>query len=200
MRAQPAAIALAALLLLAGCVATPPPGPSADEVEAFNERMLDLTWKGTGLSGERPVVNRTEALVMNEWIDATFACMSQSGIGDFSLSYGPDQGYALFGSDGGGVSAADQLAFYECAAARSVLVTDELLSNAQLDYIYDYYLRSLVPCMVMNGFRPTMAPTRIEFHAIAGQWSPYYSVDVGLSGVQYEQIESVCGAERPELY
>ena len=76
----------------------------------------------------------------------------------------------------------------------------EVLTDDQLNYIYDYYKKTLVPCMIMNGFTPTTAPTRTEFLALAGQWSPYYSVDVGLGPVQYEQVERVCGPERPELY
>jgi len=192
---------VAMALLLAGCVAVPPPGPSEAEIAEYNAELLDLTWAATGLEGvvDRPATGSGRPLQSAAWFDATFACMSAQGIGNLAITSSSESGFELYGA---WTDADDQLAFYRCAAANPIDPAGslEVLTDDQLDYIYDYYLQSLVPCMVLNGFAPTSAPTRVEFHALAGQWSPYYSVDVGLGRVQYEEIESICGAERPLLY
>jgi hypothetical protein len=54
--------------------------------------------------------------------------------------------------------------------------------------------------MVMKGFTPSSAPSRLEFHELTGHWSPYYAVDAGLTPQQYDEIELSCGPERPRLY
>ena len=199
-----AAVALVALTL-SGCVAAPPPGPSGDELAAFNQHLLDETWANTGLEGvaERPEVSPGAALEESEWSASMAGCMAAGGIPSFGTNYSSDIGF-VFVPVGGSpeASTAVQLLFYDCVARHPMIPggTFEVLSDEQLDYIYDYYKKTLVPCMIMNGFRPTTAPTRVEFLAIAGQWSPYYSVDVGISSAQYEDIERICGPERPEVY
>jgi len=199
-----AAVALVALSL-SGCVAEPPPGPSGDDVTAFNQRLLDETWANTGLEGiaERPEVSPGAALDESEWSTSMAACMNDGGVTSFGTGYSPDTGFEFVPVNGSqDVSTAVQLLFYDCIARHPMIPSGlfEVLSDEQLNYIYDYYKKTLVPCMIMNGFTPTTAPTRVEFLAIAGQWSPYYSVDVGISGTQYEDIERICGPERPELY
>ena len=197
------AVAVVGVLALAGCVVVPPPGPTDAAVAEYNAVMLDKSWANTGLDGavQRPAAGSGAPLPRLEWFDATFACMANSGIGGLSVGYTSADGYTLYGNNGPtDFEPNQQLAFYRCAAEHPVNPEAELLTDDQLNYIYDYYLQALVPCMVLNGFPPSTAPTRVEFFALAGQWSPYYSVDVGLSGIQYEEIEQTCGPERPQLY
>ena len=199
-----AAVALVALSL-SGCVAEPPPGPSDEDVAAFNQRLLDETWANTGLEGraERPEVSQGAALDEDEWSTSMAACMADGGIPSFGTSYSAEAGFEFVAANGSqDVTDAVQLQFYDCIARHPMIPGGfyEVLTDDQLNYIYDYYKKTLVPCMIMNGFTPTTAPTRVEFLAIAGQWSPYYSVDVGISSAQYEDIERICGPERPELY
>lgn len=201
MRVRIAAVALVALSL-SGCVAEPPPGPSPDAISAHRAEILEKTWANTGLTGEAPTAETQVASTEMEWIEAISGCLAEGGVMASGWSFGSDEGYALLEQSGGGVDdPAAQRVFYVCVATYAAPnETDAVLSDAQLNYIYDYYVSTLVPCMIMNGFTPTTAPTRVEFLALAGQWNPYYSVDVGLGPVQYEQIERICGAERPELY
>lgn len=195
---------MAGALLLSGCVpiAQPPAGPDDSEMAAINERMLDATWRITGLTGGPPAVEAGPATGANEWGQVVFSCMQQAGFTIQGFEYSLEGGAALGATSGDAVNdSPTQRAFYVCVAENPYASDrrDEVLSNEQLDYIYDYYLSWVVPCMVMNGFTPSSAPSREEFHTVAGQWSPYYSVDVGLSSVQYEHLEALCGAERPSL-
>jgi hypothetical protein len=202
MSARLAAV-IAAAFVLSGCVAVPPPGPSESEIAAVQQNALVQTWARTGLPGSPPLVEPGPALDIDAWGQAVFECVTRQGFELQSFEWSTDDGAALIADSGGAVDdPAMQRAFYECIAAnpREFDERDMVLTDAQLDYIYDYYLKSLVPCMVLNGFTPSTAPTRVEFLAIAGQWSPYYSVDVGISTVQYEQLEQTCGPERPQLY
>ncbi len=199
------AVALLSVLALAGCVAAPPPGPSDSDLAAFNEHLLDETWARTGLAdtAERPDVSDGAALDEGEWSDALADCMVDGGITSFGTSYSPDLGFSYIPADGTTeVAAEDKLLFYACVARHPMVPGGyfEALTDEQLDYVYDYYQTTLVPCMILNGFAPTAAPSRVEFHAIAGQWNPYYAVDVGLGGEQYEEIQRTCGPERPQLY
>jgi hypothetical protein len=188
-------------LVLCGCVASPPAGLSENELAQHRARILANTWANTGLPGEQPGVESHTASTSEEWLASMAECIGAIGLGASSWGYSTSEGYVLGTASGGDVDDPEALReFYVCAASYGPPQSfEELRSNAQLDYIYDYYQKSLVPCMIMNGFRPEAAPTRVEFHAIAGQWSPYYSVDVGLSAVQYEELEGICGAEIPSL-
>ena len=199
-----AAVALVALTLC-GCVAEPPPGMSEADLADFNEGVLDKTWQRTGLDGaeERPEAGEGDPLSEQDWYTAMGECMNDGGVASFGTSYSPATGFEYV--DGSGLQRANdavQLLFYGCVARHPMIPGDNIvpLTDEQLDYIYDYYQRSLVPCMIMNGYTPSAAPTRVEFRAIAGQWSPYYSVDVGITGTQFDEIVRICGPERPELY
>jgi hypothetical protein len=210
MTARAAAFIAAAFVLcggfLSGCVAVPPPQPSDDDaIAAFNESMLSMTWQNTGLDTitERPRFQQGPALEQSPWLDATFACMTEQGLGNYGLGFSPGSGFELYGPDSSTAQdPSDLLAFYTCVAANA-LVPDEgfsALSDEQLDYIYDYYQDWLVPCVIMQGYHFTDVPSRIEFRALGGQWRPFYSVDISISGADYEELERLCGAERPQLY
>lgn len=197
------AVVIVAVIGLCGCVAVPPPGPSESEMAAVRQHSLEQTWARTGLPGSPPAVEAGPVLARDVWGQAVYDCVAQQGFELQGFEWSSDSGAALVNGSGGTVDDSEmQRAFYECIAANPQVFDerDMVLTDAQLDYIYDYYLKSLVPCMVINGFTPSTAPTRQEFLALAGQWSPYYSVDVGLSPIQFEQIEQTCGPERPQLY
>ena len=196
-------LVLAAVLVLTGCVAVPPPGPSDDEIAATQQHFLDKTWASTGLGGDQPVVEAAPPVASDVWAETLFTCVRQLGFQPEGVQYSLESGAELLSGNSEPVDDPDlQRAFYQCVAANP-RIPDERerpLSEEQLDFIYDYYQSWLVPCMIMNGFTPSAAPTRVEFHALAGQWNPYYAVDVGLGGVEYEELERICGAERPQLY
>lgn len=190
-------------LSLSGCVAEPPPGPSDAEVAAMREHELDQTWARTGLAGDRPAVEAGSPVDSEAWGQAIYDCVQQRGFVMQAMEWSTDSGAAVATNSGDTVDDPElQRAFYECVAAtpRAFDERDLVLTDAQLDYIYDYYETWLVPCVILQGYRFTDVPTRVEFHSLAGQWSPFYSVDISISGADYEQLERACGAEQPVLY
>ena len=199
-----AAALVAAALVLSGCAAVAPPGPTDLEVAEYNERMVQNTWISTGITEifARPDVEQGAALSIDDWFNAVFACLSANGFDGFSISYSYATGSSIGDSSGEVVTdAAAQLAFYRCAAANpvDVLASGELLSPAQIDYVYDYYQEWVVPCMIAEGFIVRDPPTRQDFHDLFGQWSPYWSVHNTIGGTEVEDLQAVCGADRPAL-
>lgn len=199
-----AAALVAAAFVLCGCVAVAPAGPTATEVAGYNERILRSTWINTGISEifSQPQVEQGTALVIDDWFTAVFSCMTASGYDGYSIGYSYGSG-ATVGSSSGEVvtDAAVQLAFYRCAAANpvDVVASGELLSPAQIDYVYDYYQEWVVPCMIAEGLTVRDPPTRQDFHELYGQWSPYWSVHNTIGGTEVEDLQLVCGADRPAL-
>jgi hypothetical protein len=57
-----------------------------------------------------------------------------------------------------------------------------VLNAAQLDYLYDYYLESLIPCLEVNGIHIRTVQTRKQFLDRAGGWNPYVSNGGALLG------------------
>jgi len=203
MTARAAAL-VAAVLALSGCVAVAPAGPTGLEVAEYNERMLQNTWINTGITEifARPDVEQGAALAIDDWFAAVFACLSASGYERYSISYSYGSGAAIGDSSGEVVTdAAAQLALYRCAAANpvDVLASGELLSPAQIDYVYDYYQEWVVPCMIAQGYTVRDPPSRQDFHYGFGQWSPYWSVHDTIGGTEVEDLQLVCGADRPTL-
>ncbi len=203
MTARAAALA-AAVLALCGCAEAPPAGPTELQVTEYNARMLQTTWINTGLSEvfSRPVVEQGPPLTIDDWFNAVFTCLAARGYEGYSLSYGAGQGASVGSGSGEAVTdAAVQLAFYGCAAAHpvDVVATHELLSPAQIEYVYDYYQQWVVPCMSTAGFTVRDAPTRQAFRDGYGQWSPYWSVNTTIGGSEVEDLQRICGADRPAL-
>lgn len=209
MRLAPATLAVAvALLVLGGCsvVATPPPPPTEEEAQRYYDSMLERTWIGTGLSGllDQPQVAAVDRVPSEEWRQVLSDCMEGKGLSLPGFVWDPQSGYQLV-DDGTSPTAARidstmRLAFYMCLAANPPEVIDEeaFLTPAQLDYVYDYYVRWIVPCLAQNGWQLRNAPSREEFLLLEGNWSPYNSIEVDDVG-DFETSEELCGPSRPPL-
>lgn len=172
-------VVCAALAALAGCAAvTPaPPGPTSYEIEAFTSDVLDVEWadasRGAGL--ERPVVERERFITVEEWGDTRAACMAESG---YDYTYTDE-----IGLSGGGVIAdrgAHAIAWYTCGARFPIDPEDlGLLSTAQVEYVYSYFERWLIPCLQRNGYDVGTLPERSFFvQSKRILWNPYSSIDL----------------------
>ena len=201
------AAALSALFTLVGCVhvAEPPVTTTEESAEVFEE-MLAKSWISTGLSEtmERPVVVTGSSLSAEEWDLAWHACMQEQGFPDFQIYYEGYEGMALYAFSNNvpiEIEPAVQLASFECMARHSFDPSDHvLLTDAQLDYIYDYYESWVMPCFVQNDTFPRAIPTREEFHNYGGLWTPYDSADAVLDGrMTHDTLVELCGPEVPRL-
>ena len=190
---------------LAGCATVPPGEPTDEDVQRYYGVMLDKTWIGTGLSGvmDRPKVSASAPVSLNEWTQALALCMDAKDFQLLAFGGNPDSGYTLgdavplnppqTASDG-------QLAFYMCLAANPPAEIEDghFLSLAQLNYVYDYYVSWIVPCLAQNGWALHNAPSRNEFIELEGAWSPYESIIVDDVG-DFQTSEELCGPSRPPL-
>lgn len=206
MKAGAAVLATAALLL-AGCTAAPPPGPTDAELDAYHVALLDEVWSNTALEGvvERPAIAVVDTLDPSNWVKQVYICLEQRGVGGFSLLFGEQTGLSLISLDASvPPSEADQLAFYVCTAqyrlnGSDILGSQPLRSRAQLDYIYDYFSTWLVPCMLENGYAVPYAPSREDFVASQGRWNPSWSVRDVEGGQVMDELVQLCGPELPPL-
>jgi len=169
---------VAAAMLLTGCVPTreiPTGGPTERELQAVIDRSIDFAWDDAGLPDElRPADPEIVLINMGEWADSLAECMTARGFEGYEAS-------------GGGLQIGEcrddqkeALNWYLCQATYQVDPSVYgLLGGATLDYLYDYNLTTLVPCLETHGVAVTFAPTRKEAASIIGEysgWNPYYSM------------------------
>lgn len=67
-------------------------------------------------------------------------------------------------------------------------------SAAQLDYVYDYFQDSLVPCLQLQGLDVGFAPSRADFATSAGwiQWDPYSELGAAVPPSRSAEIRARC--------
>lgn len=132
----------------------------------------------------------------------TTGCATDAGGGircdlpeDSHLVAGPDGGMRVEWSNG--VTTQLQFANGSCVANRPVFAaTRPPITEEELDFTYDYYLQSLVPCLGNLGFPNLAPPTRGSFTESHGNWSPYDAVFTSfLESDEIATIAIVC----PEL-
>jgi hypothetical protein len=188
------ALPILALPLLAGCAAAshePPPGPTSYEIEAFTADVLDVEWadasRGQGL--ERPVVERERFIRFEEWGDVRAACMVESG---YNYTYMDERG--LQGLIAGADPAEHAIAWYTCGARLPIDPIDlGLLSTAQVEYVYDYFQRWLMPCLERNGYIVGELPERSFFlQSKRILWNPYSSIELAGGPEQTRLLFEAC--------
>ena len=171
---RPALIACAVLLVaLTGCtstVAVPAP-PSGGELDRLIAQELDLQWHYVGLTPDapRPTVEQIRIVSMDEAEAVHRECMVAAGYDNYGIVE-----TAIFRQ----ASSAERLAVYTCAAQYPVLPSSYgLFSEAQLDYLYDFYVTVTVPCIEATGIAVEGMPDRAEFvqskDGVFALWNPY---------------------------
>jgi hypothetical protein len=178
-----AVVILLAMLALTGCATTAiPKAATAADVEAFLTRQLDAEWADTGLSDDqRPDVSR-ERFISNA--DFT-AVMSEC-----TVKLTP--GYHQVLSNAKTIA---RLVYYTCQAMYPVNPNEyQVLSTAQIDYLYDYYGRWVLPCLRARGYDVGATPSRAEFRLFNGLWNPIYhsGSNADLSSETYQRVSDEC--------
>ena len=204
-RAVPSGLVLA-VVLVSGCsglAQAPPPAPSTADFDEFHARMLALTWAGFALppSLDAPPVTPGVGFERAAWGAALRACMKDAGYPDFGYTFSNEAGYVLLTVRRETVlDPSQQVTFYFCAA-RHPLLPDErrlLVGAGQLNYVYDYYLRWTVPCLIDHGYKLRRILSREQFVAASGQWVPYWELPM-YSAADHERVIGLCGPDRPPL-
>ena len=193
---------LAALVtLLVGCTVAVPPGATDRELEQYQARILELSWEHVALAGEPPVVESRAWADEGDWLNAIVQCLTDAGVQSSGWGFSAAEGYMLQTISGDDVDDPEvRLAFYLCVAANPLEANAERVpSAAQLDYVYDHLLQWMVPCLEEKGFSIKDAPTREQFAAMYGQWSPMWQLPTGVTPMQLNAIEEQCGSGMPRL-
>ena len=182
------AVATSMVLLLAGCAdarKAPPSGVSDTELESYRSLIDEQTWLYSGLAADytMPVVERVE-LNVDDWSKALRDCQQPIGL----------------------IADAEQALFaeYSCRAKFQLNAGAlALLNTAQLDYLYDYYQDTLMPCLGLRGVDLESVPARKEVVDVARfgsyPWNPYDQLyDYGLGMAAPDDLLAACPAFPPD--
>jgi hypothetical protein len=189
-------VASAILVSLAGCsgASAPAPGLTSDEYAQIIREKQDFDWNRTNLRAElRPEIGLTVLTEPQSFGSALVTCLNSQGADDFTYDHGTVTYTPRSGELGSSSSTEEQvfaqelndqttIDMYYCSEKYQVDPSIvPLLTSRQLDYIYDYYVTSLVPCLREHGVKVTSAPSRLLF-APPGQheltWNPYLSANL----------------------
>lgn len=165
------AIAVAALLL-AGCSATPVVEPLtglSEMEEQLYAQSFALRWSGIEVP-DAPDVEVVAYVPSAGWGTAVSGCMNAAGYADYAAT-GAGMSYPSRQDD------AETLALYTCIGRYPVQADFSAYANkAQLEYLYDYFRDSLIPCLAAEGYIvPGTAPSREQFteFTVQPRWNPY---------------------------
>jgi hypothetical protein len=167
-------VALVACLSACASPSEPPGGPTTQQIQAAVDERLDRQWEISGLQGEwpRPLVAVQKVQNSGQWNPELGVCLREGGIRDWG--YATREGLRMHNAV---ATPEQQMLMYICFARYPTI---DLLSHEQLDYIYDYFVRWLVPCLELHGYRLSDAPSRTQFVARSlvgnGVWNPYHAI------------------------
>ena len=187
------AVLIAAIALPAPAVEpiATPGGPTAQEVAQHNQDIADATWNALPVSPgvERPVVVLGESIAEDDWPAAFVACLGDAGYEIGAVLSVGDGALTPAGTEE--LDDATLLAFYRCVVTHPREFTSRAFySAAQLDYLYRHYERWQVPCLLMQGYRIYEVPTREEFVADGGRWSPGTTLITDVNGHPVQTVQS----------
>jgi hypothetical protein len=193
------AVALAAsLLAVSGCGAARPVPPPASynqkvaEHQRVNSWLLDGSVAFTG--GESLGVVRF--VPADEWPQVMADCLNVEGM----YVAGDAGGLVVYEDPNLSQSQADlaDSAWYTCTSQYPRdPVDDGYLTMEQRGYQYDYFQRSLIPCLTAHGLTVVEAPRRIDYITATHEsdwysWNPYLTVGGDPSEVELSKVQKEC--------
>lgn len=169
---KPGVVVIAAMLALAGCAAAPiaePRSGLSDAEELLYAQSFALEWAGIDVP-EAPAVPVVAYVPPAGWGTVVAGCMNAAGYADYSATRS-GMTYPSRESD------AEALTLYTCIGRFPVRGDFSAYANTeQLEYLYDYFHDSLIPCLAAEGYLvPGTAPSREEFTelTVLPRWNPY---------------------------
>lgn len=195
-----AAALAAVVLLVSGCTPPPPdvPGPSTEQLSEFSQKQLALLWDDMtvpeGLN--RPRIEPIRTISNAEYGTVINECLDGFRDRDFRNLYGHELIAEQPQSVQGGLN--ETVSWYVCSAQYPFDPTGAgLFSTEQLEYLYDYNRRWVVPCMVLYGYDVGEIPKRADFvkQGLGGTiWSPVNDLyrDLGMTVEDFDELDSKC--------
>jgi hypothetical protein len=192
MAVRSAALALgASVLLLAGCGPAPEmPAPLTDAEAAQRAEEGNAQWWASMFPGEpQPVVEPVEYLTAESEGTQIQNCLKAAKIDGLIFSGNDSWGYA--GSD---AEVLDQInrQYFVCALQYPYDPGESgFLSEAQLEWVYNYNQKRLVPCLQLMGY--TIANRTSDYVAGSNDyWIPYFEMYPIPSATEWARIDLRC--------
>ena len=181
---------------LAGCATPlePPTGLTDAEKTEFRDVQLERAWNETGLTAygvdrlEIPVERYIGTDEYNRVMDECVGGQNVDPIDAGEMS----------------VPLAMNLAWYTCTALYPLEPSKiGVIGASQREYIYDYYVRWLVPCLESAGYPVSDAPAREVFVASGpsvNAWTPWGAIDLPVRDADQIALGDRCGYAPAGLY
>lgn len=190
---MPFALIAAAGLVLTGCSSQP--DVAASDSDAQFATQLDQIWATFHAEFpdvERPTVPVKRVIERSEWVAVMVDCLTEAGFPDVEAS-ADGQSYS---SGEGAQLQSFRLADYVCNATYPQDPKYFLpVNDAQLEYLYAYYVDELVPCLQAEGYSPLPAPSKQAF-VDAGldnaEWWPYKGLSANMDDAEWTRINQIC--------
>lgn len=201
------AVLITATAVLTGCASGEPtlPSPpqlSEQEKNAAYSDQLDQSWQRAASEfpdAERPEVEFVRFIDQAEWAEVIVACLVDQGV-DAKVSNDGQGGYESQGVVGQELSMA--IAAYVCDAEYPVDPSlNQPLTDAELDYLYNYFVDVLNPCLEREGIDVIEPPSRQAFKdslLSPDSWTPYLAVDIR-GQEEWNRINRACPQAVPGL-
>lgn len=181
----------ASVALLAGC-APAPELPAALTQAEIKERIAEhnaLWWESMFPGQRQPDVDPIEYVSPTVAVRKTEECMHNADIE--GLLFGPDGSWIYLGDDPGGNEQVNRV-YFICSLEYPIALDQAgLLSDEQLEWIYDYNKQRLVPCLQLLGYT---VPNRTTDFAPGTNdyWIPYYDIYPQPSADEWARIDLRC--------
>lgn len=182
------ASAVAVAAVVTGCsnagptLPPPPPQLSEQETSAAYAELLEQSWQGVESQfpdAVRPDVDLVRFIDPSEWAEVMVDCLVDQGV-DAKVSNDGQGGFESQGVVGQEMSM--EIARYVCDAKYPMDPTlTQPPTDAELDYLYDYFVDVLNPCLEREGIDVIEPPSRQVFKdslQSPDSWSPYLAVDI----------------------
>ncbi|MEO8095115.1 MAG: hypothetical protein ABI632_09290 [Pseudolysinimonas sp.] len=185
----------ACVIPLVGCAPAGLPQPlTQQELDSIVARDNDARWNfyfADRPEVDRPTVQRLGYITPAAAADFYSRCIAARGFDtDYVYKVGLEVGLEP------SLQIAADLAYYTCVAEYPVdPLAKGYLSFDQLNYVYDYYLDRLAPCLRSLGYLQPAAPARADFlvGSFNGKsWNPYAEVRVPADNPTWRLIDERC--------
>jgi hypothetical protein len=178
----------------------PVPAMTSTEVESAYEAFVESRWLSVEAEypeSTRPVVERVRFIAPGEMPEVVVGCLLQAG---FDATVTTDAfGPALEVSTPEAQSDTVAVAWFVCDAQYPIDPTlTQPLSGAEIEYMYDYNTRTLLPCLAGEGFE-IEAPSKqtyIESFGTPDGWYPYSEL-LGLDQETLQGLAKACPQNPP---
>lgn len=194
-----AAAALAVAAVLVGCMPSPerPQPATEEEIAALRHEEASAWWDEIANGAPMPEVAVIERLPPEEAYVRQTECLGEAALPGVTVLNAGEWSYA---GDAGPNDGAYRLVMkQQWICSQQFPATEQdgyVLSQSELAWLHDYYVKRYLPCLQSHGFEALYMPNREQFIGEAAgypQWMPHdYSVGPVPTSQQWRMLASKC--------